>query len=76
MMTSTADVIAATRAKFAGFCGNNHRADVTSETTKASITIQPSHVDGRPQPQPYRLAGNQYLLGSFIRNTVRLQSCD
>jgi hypothetical protein len=45
-------------------------------TIKSDVrsTSQPCHVDGGPQPQPRRLAGNQYLRSLLMRGGPRL--CD
>jgi hypothetical protein len=59
MAISTPEVIVATKANLPGFSGSNRRADTANDRKKATNTTQPSHVDGGPQPQPIRLAGNQ-----------------
>jgi hypothetical protein len=41
--------------------GKNTIAAAAIATTQMNSVTQPCHVQGGPQPQPYRFAGNQYL---------------
>src|SRR5579883_933646 len=41
-------------------CFGTIAAPMASRTRNAAKTAQPCQVTGRPQPQPYRFAGNQY----------------
>jgi len=53
--------------KDTGCLGIIVKAAPTSRRSQIIITVHPSQAQGKPQPQPYRLAGNQiFLLGSVI----------